>query len=591
MAFFDTVWYVNSVGWSAVTAWSAGAAITAGTLRRQTAPAVGSERVFVCIVGGNTHATTEPTWVITRGAKTTDNTVTWQECTGVAPVNGDLASTAASSAVRSQVITLGAIIKNNAETHYFICTTSGTAGAGEPSYSTSLGNTTNDNTVVWTCIGAVGAFSGGAAPFARLETCITLSYANGANNKVFIGHNHAQTAAAAVTISSGQPTTPLVVICHNAAGNYPPQSGDVTTGATITTTGANAITIGGNSCVYVGVTFQAGSGAVAQGIAFGLDLGGKCTLINCSLQKLGTSGSNSAIDFTTVSNHEWINTTVKFGAVTDVMRVRLARLLWRDVPGGVLASGSAVPTVLATLNLTGGGSLLMHWEGLDLSQFGSGKTLVLIASGGGWASMGPVVIKDCKIDAAVTKVSLSGSVPASGPVDIARVDSAATSYISERHSFWGSQTTEVAIVRTGGAVGGSVPVAAKVVTTASARWDMPFEMIPIAKHNSVTGSAVTATVEGIWGGGAVPNNDDIWLEVAYMGSSGSPLSSRVSGTKANRQAAASALASSAETWGGSTTAFKMSVTFTPEIEGLIYAYVRVGKASSTFYVDPMVTLS
>jgi hypothetical protein len=77
MAFYDTTWYANSVGYAAITAWATGASIAAGALRRQlAAPAVNNERVFVAIVGGTTHATTEPTWTLTRGAKTTDNTVT-----------------------------------------------------------------------------------------------------------------------------------------------------------------------------------------------------------------------------------------------------------------------------------------------------------------------------------------------------------------------------------------------------------------------------------------------------------------------------------------------------------------------------------
>ena len=100
MSYYDSTWYCNfgngtSTGYYAVTAWATGATIAAGALRRQlTAPAVGNERVFVAIVAGTTHATTEPTWALTRGAKTTDNTVTWQEVTGASAVNGDLSNTA-----------------------------------------------------------------------------------------------------------------------------------------------------------------------------------------------------------------------------------------------------------------------------------------------------------------------------------------------------------------------------------------------------------------------------------------------------------------------------------------------------------------
>jgi hypothetical protein len=84
----------GSVGWWNLTKWAAATVTAAGAIRRQNAtPAVGSERVFVCVVAGTTHATTEPTWVITRGGKTTDNTVTWQECTGIAALNGDATNT------------------------------------------------------------------------------------------------------------------------------------------------------------------------------------------------------------------------------------------------------------------------------------------------------------------------------------------------------------------------------------------------------------------------------------------------------------------------------------------------------------------
>ena len=94
-AYYDTVWYVSAGdgvstgGWFAVTPWAATTAVAVGALRRQlAAPAVNSERVFVCTTAGTT-GSTEPTWVITRGARTTAvGTVSWLVCTGAAPVNG-----------------------------------------------------------------------------------------------------------------------------------------------------------------------------------------------------------------------------------------------------------------------------------------------------------------------------------------------------------------------------------------------------------------------------------------------------------------------------------------------------------------------
>src|SRR4029077_4705117 len=99
MAFADTTWYCNAgnqstTGYYAVTVRPQNTAVAAGVVRRQfTAPAVGSERCFVCIVAGTTANVTDATWVLTRGAKTTDGTVPWQECTGAAALNGDATNT------------------------------------------------------------------------------------------------------------------------------------------------------------------------------------------------------------------------------------------------------------------------------------------------------------------------------------------------------------------------------------------------------------------------------------------------------------------------------------------------------------------
>ena len=139
---------------------------------------------------------------------------------------------------------------------------------------------------------------------------------------------------------------------------------------------------------------------------------------------------------------------------------------------------------------------------------------------------------------------------------------------------------ETTIVRTGGASDGTTPIAWKIVTTANCTYSLPFECPPIAIWNDTTGSAVTATVEGIWGGGAVPHDDEIWLDVEYLGDASSPQGSFVNDGKADLLTTAANQTSSSETWGGSTTKFKLAVTFTPQQKGWVYARVKCAKASS-----------
>lgn len=85
--------YVNSgngttTGYYAVATWAAATAYLSTAnggrgdyVRQLAAPGAANERVFRCTVSGTT-AATEPVWVLTQNATTTDNTATWTECTG-----------------------------------------------------------------------------------------------------------------------------------------------------------------------------------------------------------------------------------------------------------------------------------------------------------------------------------------------------------------------------------------------------------------------------------------------------------------------------------------------------------------------------
>src|SRR5580765_6606485 len=243
MSLVDQVWYVNAgdqstTGHYAVAKRPQHTAVVAGQLCRQfTAPAVGSERVFVCIVAGTTANVTDATWVLTRGAKTTDGTATWMEVTGQAGLNGDLTNTATWAQVKAVTpAVLGQVIKRSNNASYQICTTAGAMSASEPSMNDTAGVTTTDTTAVWTSLGVVGNFTGGQAPFARLAAaCATNWFAAG--NTVYVGDNHAESQATIISFApTGTTATIGRILCHNHSGSYPPTA--LTTGATISTTGA-----------------------------------------------------------------------------------------------------------------------------------------------------------------------------------------------------------------------------------------------------------------------------------------------------------------------------------------------------------------
>ena len=98
----------------------------------------------------------------------------------------------------------------------------------------------------------------------------------------------------------------------------------------------------------------------------------------------------------------------------------------------------------------------------------------------------------------------------------------------------------------------------------------------MAIQNSTIGSGITATVYGIWKGAAIPNNDNIWIEVEYLGSSSSPLGSFITTTKANNLAAGTTTGVSADTsaWGAGAAAYQTAHAY-----GAFTGVILAGNAS------------
>lgn len=595
------VWYCGTTKWSAVSIWVALTLTNPGTIRRQTAAlgtlTVGNERVFVCIsgIGVGTTGAAEPTWVLTKGAKTTDATVTWQECTGQAAVNGDNTNTPAwsNANVKNTAIAQGLIIRDVANTTYFICTTAGTAGNGaEPSWSTTAGTTTADNTVTWTSIGATSNFTTAwGAPAARFNAPL-FSNANYviSGDTIYISNNHAETQSSLYSTAFPLATTLITnVICVNDTA-APPTS--TATTATISTTGASNIALfgqgSGSYCFYIyGVGFSAGSGANLASIQYNKNVNGSSTLDTCSLT-LGNTNASSVIElrddstFDTVAplvaNH--INCTFIFGAVAQQILVQFGQM---NIYGGSIALTGTAPSTLFNIPTTvGPGNILVR--DCDIS----GVTGNLIAPSTTPASL---TLENCKLGSGVTLATGSITIPNSFFGRLHNCDSTNTNYRFYTINFYGTSQQETSIIRTGGASDGTTPISWNIASTANTAFYAPFISEEITIWNDSTGVSKTATIE-INSGGTLTNGD-VYLEIEYLSSSSSPIASLVNNRKTDVLQSNVNITASTAAWGGSlagSTTQKLQVSFTPQFKGPVKARIYVCKPSQTVYIDPYLTI-
>ena len=472
----------------------------------------------------------------------------------------------------------------------FRCTTSGTSHlTTEPTWTLTKNATTADNTVVWTeCTGQEADQVSGTwkAPHARLFTAYASTW-GAAGDNFYVAHDHAETQAAALTLTVPyNQASYCSTVCVLATGTVPPVSADLRATATVTTTGANAMAIAIAAIgvqYWYGITFNCGTGATNVALtALSTSLGqGRGVFENCALKKLGTTAVTAAIilgNGLQGCQIDLINTTLEFGATGDTCAVR-THVRWRGPSSGVV--GATLPTTLFGSSTPAGS---IEVDGVDLSNL-SGT----IFAARNTATSARDQLRNCRLHASAT-IRAANNDPGSNYVDVIRSDSAATNYRHERYASWGAQTVETTIVRTGGASDGTTPIAWKIVTQSRAGWRSPFESMPIAIWNDST-AARTLTIYGIWGGGAVPDNDDLWAEVSYLGSADYPLGALATSGKADILAAAISYSTDGSAWGGSTTAFKITIAFTAAQKGFITVQLKFGLASTTFYIDPKVELS
>jgi hypothetical protein len=441
---------------------------------------------------------------------------------------------------------------------------------------------------VYVYSGAAGAADGStwADAYTTLAAALT---AKAAGDDFWVADDHAETQASAMTMTSpGTLAAPCRILCaRRSGGSVPPVAADLRTTATITTTGNNAMIIGGAAYIY-GIIFSTGTTAVSATCSIGGATQNDLTFDNCAVRLGGTTTPHLFIGSTSNSigcNIVWNNTTWQVAAAAStISAANGVNFTWKNTGATAAVTGATMPNILFGVGSSQNSGKVVC-DGLDLNAL-SGKTLVAAMTKGG-----DYFFKDCKLPASIT-IAAAQTASASN-IHVIRSANGATAYTLEKHTYQGAQTTETTITRTGGASINGAAVAMKIVTTANAKYQAPFVSTPLVVANSTTGTNRTVTVYGIWGGGAVPNNDDIWIEVAYLGTAGSPVASFASTGKATVLSANAATTADSSTWGGSTTDFKMVATLSspqPALAGEIYVTVKAGAASSTFYIDPKVEL-
>lgn len=524
----------------------------------------------------------------------------------------------------------------------FRCTTAGTSGSAEPSWGLSAGAVTSDGTgaLKWTEITGLEAYQAPgawAAPFARVSPMTDRM--NGGDTG-YLSSDHSETQSAGITLNcgNGSNNTPLLCVSVNrASGSHvPPQAGDYAIGATVFCNGNMNLAQSGNcSVVFMGITFSCNGPSDGNNISLSGGTGSEARFIDCTI-KLNGNGTN--IQSQSSSAVYALNSSFIFASTGQ----RINHFGYWKLRGCKFAPTGTVPQYLFSSLYAGGSTLDL--EDCDLSTI-SGSGVAIFNESYGVAK---ITMKNCKLAAGVqiTPANIN-------QVDIYVVRCGATASLAGEFKYnqLGAHIIELTAVRTGGRSDGTTASSWNVTTQASASWLRPFETMQMLVWNASVGSQVTATVEGIWVAPTAPNNDDIWGEVEYFGSSASPIGSTASNTKTDRLATGTALTASTAAWdslaparanstsyttgaviklasnagrlffctsGGQSAAsepagyasavdggtvvdngatfqagvrFKIQVPFTPALVGPVGVTIRVARPSAAFYIDPIATVA
>lgn len=416
---------------------------------------------------------------------------------------------------------------------------------------------------------------------------------SGANgDTVFFSQVHSETTAGSVvaTLSggSGTLTAPNRYLCGDDSAE-PPTA--LATTAVFASTGNFSLTASAIG-LYYGIIFESGAGGSSSTLNLGIS-SGWTKFEQCRFKMLSTGGFLRAPqNASTDSRVEWKDCHVLFSSATHTIQIG-GSLRWN---GGSWLSGGTSPTVVfgGWAAADDGAELVV--ENVDLSNLSSSVNLVAPPPIGA-----RVQFRNCKLPGSWSGSPRSAAFTAPGRIELFNCDSGATNYKLWIEDYCGSIRDETTITRNGGASDGVTPIAWKMVSGTTVAY--PFKTLAspeiVARHGLLGSptAPITVAVEIIRDSATNLKDDEIWLEVQYLGSVFSPKGSRITDCKADVLASSADQTTSSAIWGNPSPGLsnanrqKLSVTFTPETPGYIHARVHLAKTSTTVYVDPALSIN
>jgi len=408
---------------------------------------------------------------------------------------------------------------------------------------------------------------------------------------IWLASDHDEATGAAVTIAC--PTSAGLKILSSDTTVTEPPTGLSTTAVVAVGVASAAINIRGHAYFY-GIIFKGGTNSSAAcliNLADGVVSTGQI-FDSCKFELLSASAvsvnfgvaAQGGTDDVLISMSDC---TVKFGATTQSLTMRHSKV---RIQGLTVDAAGSIPTSLIVLTAGTPSDVLI--EASDLS----GTAFTNLVSWG-FVNYSEINLRNCKLPAGIN-VTTGTNPGAGGPrVTMMNCDSADTSTRYAVHRWQGSSVTQTGtLIRTGGATQADTVVhSIKMVGTANSTnlW-IPLESPEFSVFNTAVGSAKTATVEILRDNVTALKDNEIWLEVMYLGTSGVPKGTVISDRMTNVLSTAANQTSSAVTWDttGMTNANKqkLEVTFTPQEAGYLIARVMLA-ANTTVYVDPYITIS